>query len=266
LIEDGYEVRNFANYYVASQNIGWLTQPSAYDSYFQNLNSSTTPDALASTIVNDYADFMEQWPWGAPAYTMSVADLSQIDTLAQAVNTLASILSADMQQYASSIGTARSAAQKFDSNGSDDITDEDNYIDIYDFAQQLNSQVSSTDVQTATQAVMDAVEDYIIAERHASGPVYNATVTMDGAHGVGIFFPSQASSYYQATEYQFAIGANWSGNRALAQTDGSTWGAMLVSYFNETQPDGEVVTDPPDAVEGILRQSESSVYLPLVIR
>ena len=157
--------------------------------------------------------------------------------------------------------------QRFEMNGDDVINSSDDYIDLYDFARLVKLNFSESSVQTAAQTVTDAVNSYITTERHRTGTTAEGTTwNLDNSHGVSVFFPSTASSFYNADNYDFATGAVWPHAASSLLNNGQTtiaWGPMLVSYFQTTQPGGPDDSTPPQPLP---RRQAFRVYLPIIIK
>lgn len=124
----------------------------------------------------------------------------------------------------------------------------DNYIDLEHFALLVYGKVADPAIQAAARGVMDAVAAYILAERHRGGSYPDRPgwdVYLDSSRGVAIFFPAAASSFYTSRNYAFATGATWAPPQASAAAAAPSWGAMLVRYFQLTQPGGRAQATPP---------------------
>ncbi len=262
MIEDAYQVRNYVRYYVASENPQW-TYTTAYAQYLSGISATTTPAELAAAFTNGYANEMESR--GSP-YTMATGDLSKLSDVVTATNSLAQALNSQMASGALTLTNIASSVQRFEMNSDSVINASDAYVDLYDFAQLAKANFSDAAIQSAAQAVMDATTAYATTVRFHTGKAPNGRVwNLDKSHGLSIFFPSTASSFYSAANYDFAAGATW-GN-AVGQA-GSTdqasmmWGPMLVSYFQMTQPGGPDNPNPPP----LLSRLQNTVYLPLATR
>jgi len=112
--------------------------------------------------------------------------------------------------------------------------------------------------ETDAQAVKTAVSAYVLAERHSP---YRAD-----SHGVSIFFPTDSSSFYDPSRYDFAVGATWPGMSRLTGAnfapDDAGWGTLLTHYI-QTFPGGPDVSEPPSPVSP---QVPKEVFLPILIR
>lgn len=243
MLEDGFQFSNLAHYYVASEALQWSYQ----DGYFNTVSpiqASTTPEQLARLFADSYA--AEQDASGSN-YTMSVADMNNLDPLVAAVNALASQLNADLSGHAPAIGQALTNVLRFDMDGNDQVDQDDDYIDLWDFARLVAGASNDAAVDAAANQVMAAVGSYVIDNRQSPG-------AMGQAHGVSIFFPDQSSSFYDPANYDFAVGALWGSSRPGAAPGGGPqfpsavqWGPLLVSYINLAYPYAPDNPTPPAA-------------------
>ncbi len=96
----------------------------------------------------------------------------------------------------------------------------------------------------------------MLAERHST---YQAD-----SHGVSIFFPTDSSSFYNPSRYDFAVGATWPGAVQSPGTefalDAASWGTLLTHYI-QTFPGGPDVSEPPAPVSP---QVPMELFLPLL--
>jgi PKD repeat protein len=250
MLENGYEIKSYAQYMIASQNLGWGIF--AYDQYAAHVNADTTPETLATSIVSEYEDNLLKRYLPAP-FTLAALYLPAANNLQLAVSTLASELKNNMSLYANQIVASRDAAQKFDSQGYLQITNDDEYLDLYHFAHLIQQNIPVASVQNAAQAVINAVNAYVIVERHHSGnfryadgyPFWN----FDNAHGVSIYFPRRPSGKgyggYMANIYRFTVD--------------SSWDEFLKTYYG-------ILVLPPEPVDPTLPpvlKPVQAIYMPL---
>lgn len=270
VIDDAYQVRGSVNYYVANENEGWMT---ASFSGLGSASGATTPVELAKLFANGFADSLDAvWSRAQVPYAIAVYDLSKTDTLSNAVAGLAQLLYNLMPSHASDLVTVRSQVQHLDINNDSKLDAQDDYVDLYDWARLVKAKIPDSDVQTASQLVMDAVSSYVPLNRTRScgAPWFNCVRRYDlsSTHGVALFFPATASSYYTLASYDFAGRASWPrgasrGPNASQQT--ITWGDLLVSYFQTTRPGGPD-NPAPAAPVPMLPLSTRSAYLPFVTK
>ncbi|MCA9918690.1 MAG: hypothetical protein KC445_12100 [Anaerolineales bacterium] len=109
--------------------------------------------------------------------TLTAADLSQMPALVESINTLSLALANDNQQL---VAQNRSRAQSFTSVFGSNVPP--SYIDLGHFAQLLAQNSGSSEVDQAVDAVMAAIQQLVIAEKH--GP------NKPGSTGVSIYFPN----------------------------------------------------------------------------
>jgi hypothetical protein len=174
LTEIDNQLRPYADVRVSSQGSepgdGWN-----YDDVLSwlTLTPEMTPAELAEVIVD----------WYCPNYgndpTMSAVDLhTPYEDLNGAVDDLTDALMAGAAAYHADIATARANTQVFSDT---------HYVDLYDFAFQLNAEVSDTAINAAATAVMDAVEGAVINDC--------GSLIWPDAHGISIYFPESEEDY-----------------------------------------------------------------------
>ncbi|MDW8072388.1 MAG: clostripain-related cysteine peptidase, partial [Anaerolineae bacterium] len=272
LLENAYQVKDYVDYLVASQNLAWsafayatyvhvqgaqeVPAPYEFANVAAQVTPSTTPRQLAVGVVDAY--FNHPGVQGYPR-TISALDLSRVTAVRQAVDTFATALRDNLNTIKTYIQNARNATQKFDSRDYYRITNDDEYLDLYHFAERVKQYVSVGDVQAAAQGVMNAIEDgFVVAERHRSG-VWEGEEALywdlDNAHGVAIYFPPRSGSldYSQYTSHQL-----------FSFTGEGQWDEFLVDYFG-------VMGLPPDpstapGLPPMLAPDYKEVYLPVIMR
>jgi PKD repeat protein len=247
MIENGYQIKGYADYFVASQNLGWSVF--AYDRYVAQVAADTTPEALAAAVVSEYYDATTGHP-----RTISALDLGQAGAAEDAVNALATALQANLDAYKYYVSSTRSATQKFDSQDYYVINNDDEYLDLYDLARLLKQNVPDQGVKDTAQAVMDAVVAFVIAEQHESGTYQSYPYwDLDDAHGISIYFPPAPGGWdyddYMSHVFRFTVD--------------SEWDEFLEAYFGLM---GLPPTPPTDPGRPPVLDRRCSVYLPVVIR
>ena len=206
MIEVGYQVKDYSQYLVASEYIGWA--PGPYHAYISSITLTTTAPQLATAIVNEYHNDLAGSMY---AHTMSATDLSQYG-LASVVDDFALALTAGLPTYQTEIESSRAACQKFYL---------DSYIDLYHFAFLIDQNIADATIQTAAQAVMTAVNNAVIAEAHENGSGGDY-YQLDDAHGISIYFPaSEGDSGY----------SNYNDSN-LAFVADKGWDEFLTAFFN----------------------------------
>ena len=213
MLENAYEVRDSADYLVASQGAVWARF--AYDDYLQGTDDSTLPLDFATKIVRAYADSLEGYPLTMGAIAI---DLGSLTPLVDAVDQFAVALTDSLSQTRPFMAQAYSDTQKFDSNWDIELAAPDAYVDLYDLAYQVDQLVpiSQTAVHTTAQAIMSSWSSAVITETHRDGiPWIDPTVTwtFTGAHGLSIYLPLGEDlwirDYYRGTELALALDTQW---------------------------------------------------------
>jgi photosystem II stability/assembly factor-like uncharacterized protein len=249
LLETGYQAKDYANFMVASENLGWSVF--AYDSYIQQIGVSTTPRELAGRVATAY--FQDPRLQGHPR-TISTLDLSRAVALRQALDTLAGKLRANLPALKATIADIRTTTQKFSSRDYYRISNEDEYLDLYDLVDKLARFAPNAEVQQAALAVRDAITAALVAEYHQSGSWNGAeTWNLDQAHGVAIYFPPHAAG----RDY-----AGYASHTLVEFTRDSLWDEFLADYFAD-QP---TPLPPPDPGRPPMLAPAYRLHLPLLQR
>jgi hypothetical protein len=265
MLEDAYQFRDLADYYVANEHLQWaIDEP--YTFYVSGILSDTLPADAATLLADAYADAAAAE--GVP-YTISAVELLRLGEVVSATNALAAALDTHLEVITPTLATVATNVQRFDNQAPNGLTPADTYIDLYDFAALLHAELSAyPDITAAAGAVLQAVNDYVIYASHGS----DADTSLGESHGVSIFFPANASSFYNSANYDFAVGANWGGSAAQAMPgaqpaasseSATTWGAWLVRYFQVTQPAGPDDPAPPEPIGKLIPSFD--VFLPLAL-
>jgi hypothetical protein len=212
MIENLYPLRDFVHYLVASENETFSRYP--YNQYLDGIDALTQPSDLASSIVDIYYETLDGYP-----RTMAAFDLSKIESVAVAVNTLAIELGNSLLEYEHEIQISFYASQKFDSNVDLMLTDEDGYVDLYHFAELIQQNIPLQNVQVAAQEVLDVIgpvgANLVLHERHMSGVYWGNGEywNLDQAHGLSIYLPmgkeDWMQAYYTDDELSFAADTAW---------------------------------------------------------
>lgn len=213
MLEIAYEVSDAATYLVASEGAVWARL--AYDQYLAGVDETTTPLALAEGIVAGYANALPGYPLTMGAIAI---DMTALTPLVTATNDLAVALIASLSTTRPYVAQAYADSQQFDSNWDLVLAPPDAYVDLYDFATQLQQQVpvAETAVHSGVQGVLSAWGQAVVTETHRSGqPWLDPTLTWDyaGAHGLSIYLPLGADSwlrdYYRGSELAWAQDTQW---------------------------------------------------------
>jgi subtilisin family serine protease/Leucine-rich repeat (LRR) protein/C1A family cysteine protease len=211
MIEVDDQLTSYASVRVGSEDLvpndGW-----PYDAVIAQMASAPTPlsaEALGTLIVDEYyASYGND-------DTQSAVDLgAPYSALTAAVDGFAAALRSGVGVHYLDIAAARPAAQSFDDPA---------YIDLYDFAYQVNQTVTDPTINAAATSVMAAVDSAVIHEHHgASWP---------GAHGISIYFPETLGEYN--TLYDGS--RNW-----LRFTGTTQWDEWLRDFYTASNQCGDL--------------------------
>jgi hypothetical protein len=200
MTEIAYELKDFADYMTASEETepadGWNYKESL--SYLVSSPEEITAEDLGELFVSYYSGY---------EITLSTVDLSTLDDLKDIISDFADILK--FQDYRNDIYHAIQNVETF--------SDLD-YIDIYHFAEIIQSRIYNQEVDEKAQNVMDQISISVVSEKHDT---YNPN-----SHGLSIYLPYR---YYE-DYYEY-----------LAFSIDSTWDEFIVWYLYGGQD-----SNPPD--------------------
>jgi titin len=194
MLEIGYQIKDYASFFVSSQNIGWAPFGShgRYVRTIQGLQPTTTPRQMAELLVEGYAISM---PPQLHPYTISATDLSSLSAVVGAADQLASAISDTLEgpDATSLLHQVYRETQKLDYDSDFAIEpDRDGFVDLHDFARQVSETYKEPDVTTAAASLMTAVDAAVVAEAHRSGTPWMAMDRewdLDGVRGLSVFLP-----------------------------------------------------------------------------
>ena len=193
MVEIGFEIRDAASYTVGSQeeepNNGW-----PYDRILAAIakKPNTSPAALARAMVGNCLA-----SYGANAgVTFSASDLSQVAGVASAVSALGVALSNALNDpaAATALFTVRARVQEY-------TAPYDEYVDLVDLCDGLDTLVQRPDIATATKAVRTAIAKLILDSGFKGSSVARS-------HGSSIYFPKRKVCSLYAT-LDFAKKGKW---------------------------------------------------------
>jgi murein DD-endopeptidase MepM/ murein hydrolase activator NlpD len=268
LLENAYELRNYAGYLINSQYLAWSVF--AYQNYAEQVSlqgvpmlvglneviaevsAESTPRSLATQIAERY--FGHVALVGSPR-TISVLDLEQVESVRQALDQLLTLLQNNLQSIKTDLQQARQNVQKLDSREPlYKITQEDEYIDLVHWASLVQS-IPNSSINAAAQQVLDRVRNQlVVVSRRESGNINNLPIDLSNANGVSIYFPlSSGGNAFQS----------YISHRLFQFTSNSQWDNFLNNYFTVTAL--PIINPEPAGLLPLLRPKDI-VYVPLVVR
>ncbi|MEZ4706807.1 MAG: clostripain-related cysteine peptidase [Caldilineaceae bacterium] len=241
LLENAYDVRRFTDYLFFFPTINY-TNNASYPSYLKDarFQASTTGRQLGDIMFDVYYQAVTR-----KAYAMSLVETQQIPAVFSAFNAWATALTNALPAGQAQLTLARTLAQKVDSNQDGAITEEDQYVDLWDLADKVAAQGLAVTEGAALKAAIEAA--VVRSANRSSGPLL-----YDRTHGLTIYWPQTASGWYRA----YVNDAVYSATR-----DGQ-WDDFLRVYFGERSRPGLT----PDAGAVDRQANDISLFLPLVVK
>ncbi len=228
-VEVGYEVRKSVSYLLASEgsisNTGWP--------YRQVLAAAAahafdSPGEIARALAASYLRFYRDYEIAGLSTDVAVSDLSRIESVAEAVSGLASVLTAplaelalDGMEEAIELGEVKGTASS-PGNEARTVRDAivlahwsaqsykcDRYADLHDFARQLlrfsaaGSGAPWESIRVAANRVLAAIEAAVLTAG-TTGPEFQHS------HGLSIYFPWSFRDYIpEYRNLRFAKETGW---------------------------------------------------------
>lgn len=287
LIDVAYELRDSADYLIASQYVGWSFFE--YDDYARYVTAFTPPSELAKAIVRRYAYLSHK---ANLPYTVSALDLRHITPLKDAIDQLAVDLKSWVNTDDQSLGRhrmlftgIRGASQFFDSNSNFLNTPRDGYVDIEDFARLVQHTIESPDIQQDVAAVLaefnsNDEDRLILQESHMTGmlpPQYAGGVEIPllRASGLSLYFPAnsealpplppdpgEATAAIAAVEPFSTVYVEYIAKQSFEFARATRWSDFLHASLGQPAPGAALVEPQPPLAPR--PPATSKVYLPLV--
>ncbi len=217
MLEVAYQIKDYGNYLVSSQNLepgrGWN-----YGAFLKNISSTPElfpPLKIAQNIVDTYAQY---YSGRYSFYTLSVIDLSGIDTIKKnldsVISTISSCYKAEIQDIYIWVKQAATTAIKFDAS---------EFIDLHSLYTNLIKQVRTYVANKKKSGTIQRISlDQIKILAELQGFLENGqqliinTVKANkvggqftGAQGISIYFP-QGSFHSSYAKTMFATDSAWS--------------------------------------------------------
>ncbi|WP_119072122.1 clostripain-related cysteine peptidase [Aggregatilinea lenta] len=240
-------VAPYADYGIASEES--IPGPGYFYVFLDELVNDPSLDgrALSTATVDYYMQYYDEVdPDPDNYYGLSVVDFSQSSTMISALDAFSSTVQANPQAVLSAIADARNNTIGYGGYDDPQYYDIWSSVDLYEFAQLLDGITTSPELQQASQGVMDAVESYVVYDRHND--------RLDGSHGVAIYFPRNRKSYERAQlseRYPAEVPASM-----------ASWIAFIDTFHGTAV---ETVTTAPTVQVVSVYPTQSSIYEPAVI-
>jgi len=202
--------------------------------------------ALSAEVIDYFMYFFEEIWASDDLYGLGAVDLSRSGEMANAVNQFADAVRANPQAVLSPIADARNNTLSYGGFDDPQYYDVWSSVDLYQFADLLSGIAVSPEIQQASQGIMQAVDSYVIHERHVAG--------LDGSHGVSIYFPRTIKAYrIGGLDQRYPVEAP----QAMAD-----WVDVLRVYHGVAV---ETVTSAPQVDVLAVYPDVASIYQPAVV-
>jgi hypothetical protein len=199
MVEVAYQLKDCAQYMIASEETipgdGW-----AYHLFLNSFkNTNQSPVDFGKSVIDTYIDD-NSGSDNANAVTLSLIDLSKIDNLASAINTLSSAMqTGNIEQ----ITAGRHKTLSFSVP---------HFVDLYHLAQNLSSFSGANDV-------IQALKEAVVYHKYLDD---TGLYGFANSHGLSIYFPINNDYDPEYSDYKIS-------NIDFAQTQ---WDDQLINYFN----------------------------------
>lgn len=201
MIEVAYEIRDSADYLLASANIDWASFN--YDALLPTLSDAESPAQLGQRWLNLEASKLRENP-GHP-FTLTLTDLSNVDTIADNASALAAELQASLASNRTLIEAAFAASERFDSNFDGAIDVADSYTDLSTFADSLSQRFpSESRVTAAAQTLQSAISQAVVATDYENGAPWlypNRLWRWQSIAGLGVYLPLEVDEQRRSLFY-----------------------------------------------------------------
>lgn len=274
-IESGYQLRNTAQYYVASE---WpmLSGDNLADFVLGTgdvpaILSTTTAAELSRSMAKSYADFSRN---NKMPVHISVARLDYASSVITQISALANGMRNQMSALKDTIQNSIVPNLLYVESNGDSMPDSaDEYVDLYHFAERVQANISNAQINQSARNLMGAIQTYIVFEDKESGfrntyrfPLI-ARWDAGNSHGVSVFFPQRSRSFYKTGYLEFCDDTVWNLKTTEAASDQAMdatigWGPMVVEYIRETNPNTPDDPNPPFPLAPL---DLPRVHLPLVV-
>lgn len=270
-IEVGYELRNQAEYLVASEQIAWANRDhSLYITGTTGISNDTTAEILAVRMANSYA--IER----SGPLTISVVHLPDVQNVVEKTDLLGSLLAEDMGNLSGNLEDVRADVQHFSTADDLDMNEDDEFdlVDLWDVALMVKQSINNAEIREAADELIADLDDYIVWNYRRKGefsgvgwesqcPDGTCNWELEKSHGVSVYWPAVCPSFYSAEWLDFAAGADCDANFSMGAStiSGSNgWATMLVDYTHAINPDAPNNPNPPPLAEMLSTMTFS--YLP----
>lgn len=188
MLEEAYEIRQGANYLLASQYESWTSFP--YDRYLSGITGRSAEEQ-AKWMADVYSNSLKGYP-----RTMSVVDLARAEESAAALSNLADqLIALEPAKMRKLVTEAFRKSQKLDYDFDLKLTSTDGYVDLAHFASMLAESAEDTSVVAAARTLVSKLSGAntgMIRSAHKGSAVLSMigeAVDLDSTSGLSIYLP-----------------------------------------------------------------------------
>jgi hypothetical protein len=264
LFEMAYEIRKYGHYMVASEGLIWSAFPFAKYVNAVPLTETVSPSEVAIRVADAYADSqaLRDMP-----LTISTIDLAQVTTTNSTLLVFADVLINELStntNFTKVISDVRTSTQKFPENPRRFMSNEDEYIDLYDFARRLSERPDIRQpVQQAARALMQSLrntlpsgnsEPLIIHHRQKSGySELNASAywNYSNSHGIALYFPIRPVNLITCSVFSSYVGIT-NTSSLFEFSLNNRWPNFLLAFYTSAgliRSDAKCAYQPPPVID-----------------
>lgn len=265
-LEIEYDLRGLAEFYVASESIGFVGG-FHHSAYIRPISAQTTAEELAMNMAKEYYAYIQSFKLPS---TISVVRLPDVVNVAINANNLAY----HMRNHDPSTGLViwdiiLKRVQRFDAdlNNTDSL---DPLADLKHLAIMLEA-ISDENIASAAASLRIALDEYVLYHRHVSGTWGGQVYNYDNSYGVSIAVPIDKFLFYDYSWLEFAgLQSGWGTppsqstmyNLEYIDPNYLYWGGFVSDMVNLYNPQAIIVSEPPLPVA--MKEGYVFVHLPLI--
>ncbi|MGQ9874287.1 MAG: clostripain-related cysteine peptidase [Chloroflexus sp.] len=210
---------------IASQYVGWNFF--TYDQYVANITATSTPEMVARTVVQIYADKSVQ---NQVPFTITALDLGRVMTVASTVDRLAAELAAyanNSNEHFNQVQNIRNSSSHLNSDNDYRNTRSDAYVDLLSWTQKVRDSISDQAIQQRANELINELtgEQSFILPNPNGHRVGSATlptrygsyrINLNDVHGISIYYPDYTrrkatfNGYVNNYLFEFTRYTRWS--------------------------------------------------------
>lgn len=239
MAEVGYEMRNSANYLLASPNTAWSSF--AYDAMLAAVKQTNTSETIGRAWLAAEKAVLDSGGADHP-YTLALYNLGQMEPLAQAMSGLAATLQSTLSGQRNAILAAYAETERYESNYDGAIAnDSDVYGDLGSLLRRLKARVTDPTLTASLQAVEAILPTLVVGPAaFGNGTPYlypGQTWAWTESSGLAVYLPSA-----QDAKFGLYTGEN------IAWAQDSGWRDFLIALLGDGFAQSAAATELPTCI------------------